>query len=51
MTGQEGMQFGVFVQQNYAANQSNARTHKDNMLALTTIDEVQNYDFSGGWVR
>ena len=50
MTGQEGMTFGVFVFNNYAANQDNARQHKNVVNGLTTIEDIISYDFSIGWV-
>lgn len=49
MTGQEGMAFGTFVQQDYAVHQEIARAHKDAVNALTTVEDVQNYNYSGGW--
>ena len=49
MTGTEGMAFGVFVQEDYARLQEAARQHKDNVNDLTSIEDVQNYDYSGGW--
>ena len=50
MKGKEGIEFGLIVQQNYAANQDNARQHKDVVNTLTTIEDITKYDYSTGWV-
>lgn len=49
MTGSEGIQFGLFVQQDYANLHDNARQHKDAVNALSTVNEVKNYDYLIGW--
>jgi len=54
MTGSEGVQFGMFIQENYATLHNAGREHKDAVKAISedatkTVQDIINYDYSQGW--